>query len=430
MATRLSRPGQRCAQADVQAVAQTDGEPGLAGDVEAVGVVVAARIPVGRPGDQEHRLVLGDGHPVPGGVDRGIAALVLGGGPVAEDLLHGVSNDGGVVEHLGPLVGVAAEQHHGVAHQLGDRLRSRRGQQGAEAGDLGIVEVGCLAVLGLHLGLDQGGQHVVGRLGPLLLGQLEQVHALGHAPLLGGLAAHGRALLAVEHGVGPQPDLLAVFGGHAQDGGDDLDGKRGGELLEDVELAPAHERVEIAADDVAHQGLVVADGAGGERSGHQLAITSVLGRVHGDDRAQLGGLVRGQLLVGLAVSGGEGLEVAVGGHHVVEAAQGVEVVLLAVIAGGVFPQVGVGVVGIVEEVPAERIELNGLGVHAPSIDYWLPVSNRAVPMASAASSVGPCQAMAPWSNNTARSHRARAWPMCCSTINSEVPASRMRASTA
>ena len=50
---------------------------------------------------------------------------------------------------------VPVEQHHGVADQLGDRLGAGAAEEGGEPGDLGVVELGHLAVLALDLHLGE-----------------------------------------------------------------------------------------------------------------------------------------------------------------------------------------------------------------------------------------------------------------------------------
>ena len=57
------------------------------------------------------------------------------------------------------------------------------------------------------------------------------------------------------------------------------------------------------------------------------------------------------------MGGGEPVGVAVDGHAVVEAAERVEVVALAVVAGRLLPEPGVDLRGVVEELAAERIEV-------------------------------------------------------------------------
>ena len=49
-------------------------------------------------------------------------------------------------------------------------------------------------------------------------------------------------------------------------------------------------------------------------------------------------------------------------------------------------------------------------------------AKTAVTTRSAASEDGPSHVMAPWSSSTTRSHSASAWPTCCSTMSSAVPA--------
>ena len=51
-----------------------------------------------------------------------------------------------VVDDLLPLVGVACEQHDGVADELGDRLGAGAAEQRGEPGDLLVVEAGLDAV--------------------------------------------------------------------------------------------------------------------------------------------------------------------------------------------------------------------------------------------------------------------------------------------
>ena len=179
-------------------------------DVEVVGPLERPRVAGGGAGEQQHREALGDGAAVEVAVGDREATLVLRRRVVAEDLLDRAGDLVAVVEHLLPLVGVAGEQHDRVADQLGHRLGPGPADEGGEAGDLGVVEAGLGAVAAVDGDLGQARQHVVGRVLPLLDGQLVEVHAHRHDGLVVLGAGLGLARLAVEAGVEPVADLLAL----------------------------------------------------------------------------------------------------------------------------------------------------------------------------------------------------------------------------
>ncbi len=257
-------------------MAEADGHVGRALDVEVVGVVERPGVAGGRPGEQQHRVAGGDGAALERAVLDREPPLVLGRRQVAEDLLHRPREHARVVLHLLPLVGMAGEQHGGVAHQLGHRLGARPAQQAGEPGDLAVVQAGLHPVAPVHRDLGQPRQHVVGRVLPLLDGQLVEVRARrpGRLPSLGrGLHL---ALLAVQADVDPLPHLLAHVPGDAQHAGDDLDRERRREVGHHVEGVAPVEPVEVGDDDLADHRLQGGHRPGGEHAADQLAEPVVL----------------------------------------------------------------------------------------------------------------------------------------------------------
>ena len=177
------------------------------------------------------------------------------------------------------------------------------------------------------------------------------------------------ARIAVEAGVEPLADLLALAVGHAEQARDHLDGEQRGEVRDRVEPLGVAQRVEEAADDVADHGFEGGDGAGREHATDQRTETVVLRRIHHDDAPEARDLLRvhrerEQLD---AVRAREALPVAVRGEDVGEARQRVEPVLLAEVDRRFVAEPPVDLGGIVEELIRERIEpTSALGGLSPS----------------------------------------------------------------
>ena len=113
--------------------------------------------------------------------------------------------------------------------------------------------LGAVAAVDGHLG--EAGEHVVGRVGPLLGGQVQEVpDHLEHR----GLSLRRRvdlAGLAVQRQVEPLADLLALALGHAEHPGDDLDGERRGEVGHGVEGVAVRRAGRAVGDDLADHRL-------------------------------------------------------------------------------------------------------------------------------------------------------------------------------
>ena len=98
------------------------------------------------------------------------------------------------------------------------------------------------------------------------------------------LRQHG--LEAERERVGPAAELVAVGVGHPEHVGDHLEGKREGEVGDDLEaVATRHHVVERAVDELLHAGRELLDGSRGEDLLDDPADAGVVGRVDVEDAA-------------------------------------------------------------------------------------------------------------------------------------------------
>ena len=185
-----------------------------------------------------------------------------------------------------PLVGMAGEQHDGVADELRHRLGAGAAEQRREAGDLLVVEAGLDAVAAVDGHLGEPAEHVVARV--RRASRRELVEVAGHLERrpaarsgVGSMSPGSRCSVDVE----PLADLLALALGHAEHPGDDLDGERRREVGHGVELVAVVERVEEAPDDLADHRLEGGHRPRREHPAHEGPQPVVLGRVHHDDAA-------------------------------------------------------------------------------------------------------------------------------------------------
>ena len=158
------------------------------------------------------------------------------------------------------------------------------------------VEVHVGQVIAVDLGLEQLGDDVVLRRGPVLVGELLGVHE--HLDLRGLHLLFADDVLRVfgaHHPVRPLEDLVAVLAGHADQFGDDLEGQLGCDVDHEVDVALGDGLVDDVAGEVADVLFEHADHARREPAVHQLAVPRVLGRVHHQHELRPGLLELGRL---------------------------------------------------------------------------------------------------------------------------------------
>ena len=266
-----------------------------------------------------------------------------------------------VVDNLLPLVGVLPEEHDRVADELRDGLGTRAAEERHETRDLDVVEAGLHAVTAVDGDLREAREHVVAGVLALLDGQLVEVHGrLEHRLLVLG-ARRDLARLPAEAGVEPVADLLALAVGHAEHARDHLDREGRGEVGDRVELGRVVHRIEEAPDHLADHRFERRDGTRREHPTHERSEAVVLRRIHHDEAPEALDLLRvhREREELDAVRAREPLPVSVRRQDVGEARQRVEPVPLAEVHGCFVAQAPVHVVGVVEELLGERIELDG-----------------------------------------------------------------------
>ena len=271
--------GQRRAEAEVDAVAESQVTIPSSGQVELVGSVDVVGVTVGGGQVDDD---LGAGR------DGGVTDLERLGGPaegrvgdgrvVADELLDGAGPDVRVGPEPAELVGVGEQRHHGVADEAGG---------GVVTGDDELEDGGAQLLLGEPVvavaGVDEGADQGVVGLVSLLVDQLLDGadHLVrgggGLGQLVGGAGRH-------EHGAqGPAETGSGRFG-HPQQLADDLEGQRegvGGDQIDHCVGAGGGDGVEVLVDQAAHPGLEGLHSTHREGARHQPSQAGVIRRVDG-----------------------------------------------------------------------------------------------------------------------------------------------------
>ena len=158
---------------------------------------------------------------------------------------------------------------------------------------------------------------------------------------------------------------LAVGLGHAHEVVEHLRREPLGEVVDEVELRPVTQRVEVLPDRRFDVALERADTLRRERLGDEPAQTGVQRRVVDAEEARHERRAVEPLDVQLvehdALGAAVGHPVLVGGLDILVARQGPEVVGVVAVDGGVVPQPPVGLPRSVEEVVGQRIEFHTSG---------------------------------------------------------------------
>lgn len=201
--------GERGTQAEVDAVAEGDMAAGVAGDVEAVGVVEAEGVASGVGDHGEHDLAATGDHRA-GDVDR-VEGEAEGGGlqrsVVAQHLLDRAVDEGQIGAQRGELLRVGEQRQHAVGDEIAGGLVAGDQQQLGHAQEFFVAEP--VAVPVAHR--DQIAQQIVAGVRALGLHQVVEVAGHGREDFLGprrGGADH--------QDVGPGTEGVPLQEGHTQ----------------------------------------------------------------------------------------------------------------------------------------------------------------------------------------------------------------------
>ena len=157
-------PGQVGAQAVVHAAAEGQyRRRAFAGDVDAIGVVVDARIAVGRSGIDQHHRARREDVAVELGVLDHQAQGAARDRRVAHGLLDGVHGQVGIVSQQLPLLGMLAQHLHRSGHLVAGGVGARQQQTAGEHPQFGGVEA-----IPVVLGVDKVGDQIIGQVVPPL----------------------------------------------------------------------------------------------------------------------------------------------------------------------------------------------------------------------------------------------------------------------
>ncbi|RMS44897.1 hypothetical protein ALP65_04668, partial [Pseudomonas aeruginosa] len=264
------QPGQRGADAVVHAEAVAEMAIGVAGEVEAVGIVEALGVVVGgQVGDQDV-FAGGNGDPVQFYVFHGEAQhRGAHRAVVADQFFHGVGQEFRLRPQQRQLLRVDQQGDQRVADHVHGGLEAAHHQQVGHGDEFRLAQLAAL-VGGLH----QPAVDVVGRLPALGLEQHAQVVDLRIGQGL-GLLRRQQFRLAL-------PGLAGVFAlslGNAQQLEDHRDGQRDREVGHQVGLFAAGHGVQQCLGDPFYMRLQALHLARGERAANQRAQAGMVRRV-------------------------------------------------------------------------------------------------------------------------------------------------------
>ena len=158
----------------------------------------------------------------------------------------------------------------------------------------------------------------------------------------------------MQAGVDPVPDLLTEFLGNAGHPGDDLDRKRSGEILDDVEILRIG-LTQVVLDELDDGVPLRLDRPRGERLVQQAAHVAVVGRVHEDD-GLLRHLARADHTEVAAARRREPVMILECRGDIGMAGQRIEVLLFVVVDRSFVPHTSIDLVWIVEVLLRDRVE--------------------------------------------------------------------------
>ena len=230
------QPGQRRAQAVMDAVAERQVPRGLPAEVQPVRVGVPARVTVRRAQRDDHRIAAADGRPAD--LDR------LGGEPVGrvvdrvhvpEQFLHRAGEQRRVGLQPGELARIEQQCERAAGDQVDRGLMSGHQQQEHHGDQLVLPEP-----VPLVPGRDQRGKQVVGGLLPL--GRQQRHEVTDHR---GGVRLEhlGRGRVR-DDGGRPVPEVVPVLDRDAEELADHRDRQRESERGQQVDLALTGHAVE------------------------------------------------------------------------------------------------------------------------------------------------------------------------------------------
>ena len=237
---------------------------------------------------------------VPGGdrrvaeddVDHGRASEVHDRGHVTEHLLDGGGEDAAVVQQAAPLGRVLEEGVHGSRHEVAGRLVPRDREQEEEQLELQLAEL-----LAVDLYRGQHAHEVFVGVDPLHREELGRVGVELHRRLLGEVClVLVLGVLVAHHAVGPVEHAVPVGLGHAEELGDDLEGKFRRDVRHEVGAPRLNDPVDDGVRRAVDARLEIAHHARGEPLVDQPPVARVERRVHVQHhQALLGDLLLAEL---------------------------------------------------------------------------------------------------------------------------------------
>ena len=272
------RTSERRAGAGVDAVPERDVLAGVHPiGSELVGVLEAARVAVGRPGDHHHRGAGGDVDAADGGRHPRQPEVTLHRALEAQGLLDEARDAIGFTAEQVLEVGPLAEEQERGGEQADGGLLAGGEQVGGDAHD--VDDLGQRPVRERRG--RQAGQHVVGRIRPSALDVLGElgVEELERVVPQRLLAAPDRVTRALRRQLGSKH--LVILLGHPEQIRDHQHCERARELADELAAAIGDEFVDLAVGEPPDELLVLAEALRRDQPHQQRAMRRVHGRVEG-----------------------------------------------------------------------------------------------------------------------------------------------------
>ncbi len=344
-------------------------------DVEAIGLLPVALVPVRGPVQQEHDRPLRHDRAVELDVVLDVPRLGGRGRLQAQDLLDRARDQRRILRQQLALLGVLRQQLHREADQSGGGLVAGSGHHAGVDDDLVARQWAARTVRLVDLGVQQLGHEVIGG---VVRAPLDVVGEHGEDAVEGRLVERDRGSVGGDQLVGGRAVLVLDVLGDAEQQADGPQGHLDAEVPDHVELVPVDQGIERRDAVAPDEGFEVEHAARREDARQQGPVRVVDRRILEEEDP------RRHLHPGLddlehrSPPGAVRVPVEQRGPHVVPTAQREEAVLVVPVQRGLVPQPTPGRVRVVVDVRVVRVVAEHR--HPPPCSgwFWMPGNSCSV----------------------------------------------------